>query len=94
MVLFEDGLRHTYYCITSDCDSFWNSCEPGNSNALPEVNSYTYQDGTLTIDLNFGNAFFAVMEFVCDVKLIKYDYDSQSYIRWHKPGYDPSACNE
>jgi len=66
MYIFEDGLRYTYYCIEDDCQEFWNNCEAGDANALPQAHEYTFENNHLTIDLNFGNIFFEELSFTCN----------------------------
>tara|TARA_B110000046_G_C12947021_1_gene378436 strand:+ start:643 stop:1032 length:390 start_codon:yes stop_codon:yes gene_type:complete len=67
MYIFEDGIRYTYYCVYDDCNTwFRQSCEAGDSNAIPETNSYTFDNDILTIDLNFGNFLITPITFDCD----------------------------
>jgi hypothetical protein len=55
MYIFQDGVRYTYYCSGRNCDSLYQTYQAGDGNNLPETNNYTYQNDTLTINLNFGN---------------------------------------
>ena len=66
MYIFEDDTRYTFYCIGSDCDSLYNTFEAGDSNAIPGTNFYTFENDTLTIDLNFGNELVTPLTFECD----------------------------
>jgi len=67
MYIFEDGIRYTYYCDnTEDCDSLYNSYEAADGNHIPGTNNYTFENDTLTVDLNFGNELVAPLAFECD----------------------------
>ena len=66
MYIFENGIRYTYYCLGDDCESQYGTFEAGDSNAIPETNEYTFEDGILTIDLNFGNFIESPIIFECD----------------------------
>jgi hypothetical protein len=64
MYEFKDGIRYTYYCGQPSCDlAYWNSLKI--SDAIPGPHSYTYVDGVLTIDLNFGNKISTPITFDC-----------------------------
>ena len=65
MYIFENGKRYTYYCIAADCESQYMSFTAGDGNHLPAVHNYTFENGTLTIDLNFGNELVAPLSFEC-----------------------------
>ena len=65
MYEFADGIRYTYYCNISNCDStYWNSLDP--SDAIPGTNPYTFENDTLRVDLHFGNELVAPLIFECD----------------------------
>ncbi len=66
MYIFEDGIRYTYYCVGDDCESQYETFEAGDSNAILGTNEYTFENGILTIDLNFGNELVAPLTFECD----------------------------
>ena len=69
MYLFEDGIRYTYYCtseISDDCESLYESFEAADGNHIPGTNNYTFENDTLTVDLNFGNELVAPLTFECD----------------------------
>ena len=44
MYLYEDGLRYTYYCGIDNCDSLYNTYTAGDSNHIPEVLNYTFEN--------------------------------------------------
>ncbi|WP_115462581.1 hypothetical protein [Winogradskyella aurantiaca] len=69
MYIFEDGVRYTYYCtseISDDCQSLYESFQANDGNHIPGTNPYTFEDGTLTVDLHFGNELVAPLTFECD----------------------------
>ena len=66
MCIFEDGIRYTYYCVEGDCLSQYETFEAADGNHIPGTNDYTFEDGTLTVDLNFGNELVASFTFECD----------------------------
>jgi|TARA_B110000444_G_C18249731_1_gene326999 hypothetical protein len=67
MYLYNDGVRYTYYCAYADCrEYFRESCEAGDSNSLPETNNYTFENGILTVDLNFGDELVTPITFECN----------------------------
>ncbi len=66
MYIFEDGIRYTYYCVEGDCLSQYEAFEAADGNHIPVTNDYTFKDGTLTVDLNFGNELVAPITFECD----------------------------
>jgi hypothetical protein len=62
-----NGIRYTYYCAYADCrEYFREECEEGDTNALPETNNYTFENGILTVDLNFGNELVTPITFECE----------------------------
>ena len=66
MYIYEDGIRYTFYCVGSNCDSLYNTFEAGDTNAIPGTNEYTFLNDTLTVDLNFGNELVTPITFECD----------------------------
>ena len=65
MYEFVDGVRYTYYCITCPGDdAYWNSLDI--SDALPDTDSYTFENDTLRVDLDFGNELVTLVTFECD----------------------------
>jgi hypothetical protein len=89
MYLFEDGLRWTTYCVEGNCDSTYLAYQAGDSTGIPGAHSYTYENDTLTIDLNFGNYAVDELSFKCEGNLVELS-SSQSYLT--KLGTDPSTC--
>lgn len=90
MYIFENGLRYTIYCTTPNCD--WDTVT--TASALPNPENYTFENDTLKIDLGFGNSILDFMDFVCDGEVVKREYDAGQYVRWSRPSYDISNCNE
>ncbi len=89
MYEFEDGLRYTYYCTVSTCDSnYWNSLT--QADALPNPDPYVFNNDTLTIDLSFGNYFIEEVSFSCDGKVINFTGAQSS---WYRVGTDLAGCN-
>ena len=88
MYIFEDGVRYTYYCTSEDpaeCAADYASFEAGDGNHLPETHDYTFEDGVLTIDLNFGNIQELPLIFECDGSLINFqDPDAPDRYDWVK----------
>jgi len=66
MYIFENGIRYTYYCVGDDCLSQYKTFEAADGNHIPGTNEYAFEDGILTIDLNFGNELVAPLTFECD----------------------------
>ena len=66
MYIFDNGIRYTYYCICSNCDSLYQTYQAGDTNAIPGTNPYTFENDTLTIDLHFGNELVTPVTFECD----------------------------
>jgi len=66
MYIYESGVRYTYYCVSSNCDSLYNTFEAGDSNAIPGTNPYTFEGDTLRVDLHFGNELVTELTFDCD----------------------------
>ncbi|WP_338410428.1 hypothetical protein [uncultured Flavobacterium sp.] len=67
MYIFENGVRYTYYCTDGlSCLAQYDSFEAADGNHIPGTNDYTFENGILTIDLNFGNELVAPVTFECD----------------------------
>ena len=86
MYEFLDGQRYTYYCTDENgCDSaYWNSLDTGD--AIPNPDSYTFINDTLTID---GNS-WSFVNFECDGNVIS---SSDDIVLW-RVGFDTSECEE
>ena len=83
LYIFEDGTRYTYYCVGSDldeCTSQFQTFEAADGNHIPGTNPYTFEDGTLTVDLNFGNELFAPLTFECDGNKVFVDSENPFYL--------------
>lgn len=81
MYIFENGIRYTYYCISDDCASQYESFEAGDSNALPETNVYTFENDVLTVDLNFGNELVTPIVFRCNGGEAYFETSGYSLVR-------------
>ena len=66
MYIFENGIRYTYYCVGSNCDSLYQTYQAGDTNALPGTHPYTFENDTLTVDLHFGNELVTPVIFECE----------------------------
>jgi hypothetical protein len=91
MYIFENGIRYTYYCVGSNCDSLYNTYEAGDSNAIPGTNLYTFENDTLTIDLNFGNFFKQSVAFECNGNVVV--FGDSNLADWHRLNTDLDNCN-
>jgi hypothetical protein len=91
LYILEDGVKYTYYCISSNCDSLYNTFEAGDENALPGTNSYWFANDTLTIDYNFGNIAAQYVEFECDGNILNF-VESQSSNRWIRLNTNLDDC--
>ena len=83
MYIFEDGIRYTYYCVGSDlddCTSQFRTFEAADGNHIPGTNPYTFEDGTLTVDLNGGNELVAPLTFECDGNKVFVDSPNPFYL--------------
>jgi hypothetical protein len=83
MYIFEDGMRYTYYCVGSDlddCTSQFQTYEAADGNNIPGTNPYTFEDGTLTVDLNGGNELVAPLTFECDGNKVFVDSPNPFYL--------------
>ncbi|MFK2819655.1 hypothetical protein U0L90_05970 [Flavobacteriaceae sp. LMIT009] len=83
MYLFEDGTRYTYYCTAGDledCTSQFQTFEAADGNHIPGTHPYTFEDGTLTVDLNFGNELVAPLTFECDGNKVFVDSENPFYL--------------
>ena len=80
MYIFDSEKRYTIY---SD-DGTFGVIE----DAIPNPNSYTFENNNLLIDLNFGNTFDAMVEFECEnsiVKLIRtFNNETSTWIWWRE----------
>ena len=80
-----DGIMYTYYCNDDDCDStYWNSLD--TSDAIPNPDSYTFINDTLTIDEGPGS--FIIFE--CNGNIALFGDNTFSY--WWRVGLDTSEC--
>ena len=80
-----DGIRYTYYCDDNECDStYWNSLDI--SDAIPNPDSYTFINDTLTIDEHPG----ILVNFECNGDVALFGDDASHY--WWRVGLDTSNC--
>jgi len=87
MYEFLDGLMYTYYCNDDDCDStYWNSLD--TSDAIPNPDSYTFINDTLTIDDSDGS----FVNFECNGNIVLFGENTFSY--WWRVGLDTSDCED
>lgn len=93
MYEFKDGLRYTYYADSNDISTeYWNSLN--TSDAIPNPNNYTFEDGILTIDLNFGNIVALPLILECDGNRINFqDPNSPDRYDWIRLGANVDDCN-
>jgi len=85
MYEFLDGFRYTYYCNDSnnDCDStYWNSLD--TSDAIPNPDSYTFKNDTLTIQES------RLINFECDGDIFLFGDNTFSY--YWRVDLDTSSC--
>lgn len=81
MYEFMDGTRYTYYSDLEDYSvEYWESLN--TTDAIPGTHEYTFQNDTLTIDLNFGNVQILPLIFECDGDLINFQ-DPESSDRYN-----------
>ena len=70
MFIYEDGIRYTYYwdgvTPSEQLQELFNSYEAGDGNHIPGTNNYTFENGVLTVDLNFGNELVTPITFECN----------------------------
>ena len=66
MYILDNGIRYTYYCVGSNCDSLYQTYQVGDTNALPGTHSYTFENDTLSVDLHFGNELVTPVIFECE----------------------------
>jgi hypothetical protein len=90
MYILEGGSRYTYFCVSGNCDSLYSTFQAGDGNHIPTINTYTFNNDTLIIDLNFGNYFVAEVEFLCNGNVIEFINNSQS--RWIRLGTNINDC--
>jgi hypothetical protein len=86
--IFENDLRYTVYCTSPNCN--WDTVT--TADAIPNPESYTFENDTLKIDLGFGNFISDYMKFDCGGEVIKREYDTDQFVRWSRPSYDVSTC--
>jgi len=80
---------YTYYCAQDSgaCDAtYWNSLDI--SDAIPNPDSYTFINDTLTIDEGSG----ALVNFECNGNIALFGNNTSSY--WWRVGLDTSECEE
>lgn len=87
MYLYKDGLRYTYYCTRVDCDSLYNAYEANDGNHIPNPYAYTFENGILTVDINFGNLLITPVIFKCDGGEMYFEMNEQTFYRLN------SDCN-
>jgi len=91
MYILEDGIKYTYYCVNSNCDSLFATFEAGDTNALPSTNPYTFLlNDSLIIDMHFGNYFEEKVEFECSGNVINFN---TQHSKWHRLGTNIDDCN-
>ena len=73
MYIFKDGFKYTYYCVSGNCDSLFQSYYAGDTNALPSVHEYNFENDTLIINYNFGNIQVLPINFECDGNRINFN---------------------
>ena len=88
--IFENNLQYTVYCLGTNCN--WDTVT--TASAIPNPHPYTFKNDTLNVDLGFGNSFNSRMVFVCGGKVVKREYESGKYSRWHRSSIDVSTCKE
>ena len=87
MYNYENGIRYTYYCIGSDCDSLYNNFQAGDTTSMPSQLHYTFINDTLRVDLNFGNELVTPITFECDGGKANFTTPGYSLVRLN------SGCN-
>ena len=91
LYILEDGLKYTYYCSSSNCDSLFNTYEAADGNHMPGANNYTYSNDSIVIDLNFGNFYEAGVSFQCDGNVVVFNNSNSG--RWIRLGTNLADCN-
>ncbi len=86
--IFENDLRYIVYCTSPNCN--WDTVT--TAHAIPNPESYSFENDTLKIDLVFGNFISDYMKFDCDGEVINREYDTDQFVRWPRPSYDVSTC--
>ena len=85
MFIYEDGIRYTYYwdgvTPVEQLQELFNSYEAGDGNHIPETNNYTFENGVLTVDLNFGNELVTPITFECDGGKAYFETPEYSLVR-------------
>ena len=91
LYIFENGERYTYYCISENCDSLYNTFEAGDGNHLPGTEAYTVTNDTITMDFNFGNILVSQIVFSCEGNIATFvNQNNASYVRL---GTNINDCN-
>jgi|TARA_R110000744_G_scaffold312615_1_gene420007 hypothetical protein len=73
MYIYANGVRYTYYCAYDDCKEYFREeCEAGDANAIPGTNNYTFENGTLTVDLGGTNLVTTII-FECDGEIATFE---------------------
>ena len=88
MYIYEAGIRYTYYCVGSDCESQYESFEAADGNHLPTTHPYKVENTMLTVDLHFGNEWVAPLTFECGGNKVTFATPNPYYL--NRLGYD---CN-
>ena len=87
MFEFQNGLRYTYYCDTSDCDTtYWNNLNIDD--AVPNPLTYAFEENILTID---GDMLFDI-QLNCDGNIINIQFTNSAW-QWWRIGADLNSCN-
>ena len=82
LYILEDGKIYTYYCVgTQNCDSLYNTYEAADGNHIPGVDDFTFDNDTISIDLNFGNYLISHLIFECDSNILNFSSNNTSWIR-------------
>ena len=91
LYIFENGERYTYYCISENCDSLYNTFEAGDGNHLPGTEAYAVSNDTITLDFNFGNILVSHLVFSCEGNIVTFvDQNNLNYVRL---GTNINDCN-
>lgn len=89
MYEFHDGVRTTKYCVDTDCNT-WTEADWDAAEALPMTHNYTFENNSLTIDLNFGNTFQETVQFQCNGQRVNFVESQQN---WYRIGFSEVNCN-
>ncbi len=91
LYIFENGERYTYYCISGNCDSLYNTFEAGDGNHLPGTEAYTVTNDTITMDFNFGNILVSPIVFSCEGNIVTFVNQNNAY--YIRLGTNINDCN-